>query len=76
MGLAFNDLSGNASVQHFLCRTHSEQTLTRNMLGIQCKEAKSHFYVALYLRHIEKRCEKSILAAIAAAPEHKKTYVK
>lgn len=37
------------------------------MAGAQCKEAKSHLYAALYLRHTEVGCEESILAAIATA---------
>ena len=76
MGLAFNDLLGNASVEHFLCQMYSECTLTRNILSIQYKKAKSHLYAALYLRHTKKGYEKSILAAIAVAPEYKKAYIK
>lgn len=45
------------------------------MAGAQCKEAKSHLYAALYLRHTEAGCEESILAAIATAPDHKKAYM-
>lgn len=76
VGLAFEDLTGDNSVEHFLCRTHSERTLTRNLAGVQCKEAKSHLYAALYLRHTEAGCEESILAAIAAASENKKAYIR
>ena len=47
----------------------------RNMAGAQCKEAKSHLYAALYLRHTEAGCEESILAAIATAPDHKKAHM-
>lgn len=49
--------------------------MTRNMSGMQCKEAKGHLYAAFYLRYTEEGCEESILAAIAAAPEPKKAYV-
>ena len=69
-------LAFDTRVEHFLCRTHSERTLTRNLARAQCKEAKSHLYAALYLRHTEAGCEESILAAIAAAPEHKQAYIK
>ena len=43
---------------------------------MQCKEAKRHLYVALYLRHTKAGCEESILATIATAPDHKKAYIK
>lgn len=76
VGLPFEILTVDACVEHFLCRTYSERTLTRNMAGVQCKEAKSHFYIALYLHHTEAECEKSILAATATAPDHKKAYIK
>lgn len=68
-------------VQHFLSRTysertHSEWTLSRNIFGAQCKEMKSPFYAALYLRYTGERGEELILATIAAAPEHRKSYIK
>lgn len=70
VGLAFEDSTGDNSVENFLYRTHSERKLTRNLAGLQYKKAKSHLYAALYLRHTEAGCEESILAAIAAVPEN------
>ena len=63
-------------MENFLCQMHSEHILTRNISNIQCKEAKSHLYKTLYLRHTEEECEESILAANAAIREHQKAYIK
>ncbi len=54
MGLTFEDLTRDNSIEHFLYHTYSEYILTRNLASVQYKEAKSHFYAAFYLCHIEQ----------------------
>ncbi|KAL2044764.1 hypothetical protein N7G274_002539 [Stereocaulon virgatum] len=44
--------------------------------GPQCKQAFQYLYSALYYRHTSMGCEQSIEAAMRAAPEHKKKYIK
>lgn len=46
IGLVFEDLTEDASVEHFLCCTYSERSNTSNMAGVQCKEVKSHLGAA------------------------------
>ncbi|KAL2044765.1 hypothetical protein N7G274_002540 [Stereocaulon virgatum] len=74
---AFQGLKeGATEVSHFLCRNHSEESLKRNLKGPQCKQAFQYLYSALYYRHTSMGCEQSIEAAMRAAPEHKKKYIK
>lgn len=70
--LAFRGLdAGEQEVSHFLCRTHSERTLNRQLAGDRCKKSRDHLYKALYLRKTGGGCEDSITAALAAAPDQK-----
>ncbi len=62
-------------ISHFLCRTHSEQTMNRTLAGDACAEARSHLYRALYYRKTAMGCEDSINSAINAAPPSKRAYL-
>ncbi len=59
--LAFPGLiAGELVVSHFLCRTHSEQTMNRTLAGDACAEARGHLYRALYYRKTAMGCDDSI----------------
>ena len=75
--LAFRGLEeGEQEVDHFLCRKHSERTLKRELGGEGCKKSFEHLYKALYYRHSAPGCMEEINAAIAAAPDSKKEYIR
>lgn len=76
VGLTFEDLTGDNSVEHFLYCIYSERTLTKNLVSVQYKKVKSHLYIALYLRHTKAGYEELILAVIAATSENKKAYIR
>lgn len=76
IGLVFKDLIGDNFVEHFLYYIYFEYKFTRNLGDLQCKEAKSHLYAILYLYYTEERFKKLILAVIATALKHKKSYIK
>ena len=76
VSLAFRGLiDGEMEVTHLLCRTHSERTLNRKLVGPNCKNAKKHLYDALYFRKTELGCDDSLKKALAAAPEEKRQYI-
>ena len=75
--LAFRGLEeGEQEVDHFLCRKHSERTLKRELGGEGCKQSFEHLYKALYYRHSAPGCMEEINAALAAAPDSKKEYIR
>ena len=76
--LAFRSLiDGEMEIDHLLCRTHSERTLNRRLNGVNCKEARSHLYTALYYRKTSMGCEQSIETAMKTAPNEKtRKYIK
>lgn len=77
VAIAFPGLTaGEQEVDHFLCRKHSERTMDRKLAGARNKAAKGHLYQALYFRHSAIGCEQSVEAAIHAAPEDKKEYIR
>ena len=75
--LAFRGLEeGEQQVDHFLCRKHSERTLKRELSAKTCKKSFEHLFQALYYRYSEQGCLDEINAAIAAAPDSKKEYIR
>ena len=63
-------------MDHFLCRKHSERTLKRELGGEACKQSFEHLYKALYYRFSSNGCMQEINAALAAAPDSKKQYIR
>ncbi len=75
--LAFRGLEeGEQQVDHFLCRKHSERTLKEKLGADSCKKSFEHLYKALYYRFSEQGCKDEVHAAINAAPDHKKEYIR
>ncbi len=75
--LSFRGLEeGEQQVDHFLCRKHSERTLKRELGADNCKKSFEHLYKALYYRFSEQGCLDEIHAAINAAPDSKKEYIR
>jgi hypothetical protein len=55
---------------------HSERTLRRKLVGNACEKAREHLRSALYDRRTRRGCEESVEAAIRAAPDRSKNYIR
>jgi len=74
---AFRGLeAGEQEVDHLLCKVHSLRTIQKALAGEVNSKAREHLLAALYNRKTSIECEESINAAIDAAPEGQKAYIK
>ena len=63
-------------MDYFLCRKHSERTLKKQLGVDNCKKFFEHLYKALYYHFSEHGCLEEIHAAINAALDSKKEYIR